>query len=134
MVRELIHRHSRDQSHRVEFDPEIAAAEVINPVCGDVVRVQLALEDGRVTQVRLGGHGCTLSQAAASMAADRLVGRSWDEIRALEADFNRMLQKDGEASADLGDLRALAGVSRFPNRVRCSRLVWDALDELDPQE
>lgn len=132
LVRELIERHGRSAAFREPFAADLPAAEVTNPICGDVVRVQLGMTDGRVATVRLGGHGCALSQASASMAATLLAGRSWPEIRALEAEFNEMLS-GGAAPASLGDARALSSVGRFPNRVRCARLIWDALGELDPE-
>ena len=109
-------------------------AEVVNPICGDVVRVQLFLEDDRISEVRLGGHGCALSQAAASITAARISGRTWAEVRALDAAFVGMLEDRGPPPSDLGDLRAFAGVSRLPNRVRCALLVWEALRRLAPAQ
>lgn len=132
LVRELIQKHARSTEHRGDMLATSAVAEVTNPICGDVVRIQVEMEGNRVGSVRIGGHGCTLSQASASMAASILPTRTWAEIRQLEADFNAMI-KGGEARSSLGDARALASVGRFPNRVRCARLVWDALNTLDPE-
>jgi nitrogen fixation protein NifU and related proteins len=59
-----------------------------NPLCGDELRVQLKVdEDGRVAQVAFSGHGCAISQAAASMASDEVVGMPVDELLKLDREF-----------------------------------------------
>ena len=58
-----------------------------NPLCGDELKVQLKVEDGRVADVRFSGHGCAISQASASMASEELVGMPVDELIRLERDF-----------------------------------------------
>jgi nitrogen fixation protein NifU and related proteins len=60
----------------------------LNPLCGDELRVQLALgPDGRIEDVRFSGHGCAISQAAASMASDEVKGMQVDELLALDRSF-----------------------------------------------
>jgi nitrogen fixation NifU-like protein len=58
-----------------------------NPLCGDELKVQLKVEDGRVADVRFSGHGCAISQASASMASEELVGMPMDELVRLDRDF-----------------------------------------------
>jgi nitrogen fixation protein NifU and related proteins len=59
-----------------------------NPLCGDELRVQLKVdEDGRVSEVAFSGHGCAISQAAASMASDEVVGMPVDELLTLDREF-----------------------------------------------
>ena len=66
------------------------------------------------------------------MMTERLKGRSIGEALAMDATFTRMLRGDADAAADedLGDLRALAGVAKFPVRVRCALLAWNCLEKL----
>jgi nitrogen fixation NifU-like protein len=59
-----------------------------NPLCGDELRVQLKVdEDGKVAQVAFSGHGCAISQAAASMASDEVVGMPVEELLKLDREF-----------------------------------------------
>jgi nitrogen fixation NifU-like protein len=66
------------------------------------------------------------------MMTDRLKGRSIEEALTLDATFTRMLHGDADAATDedLGDLRALAGVAKFPVRVKCALLAWNCLEDL----
>ncbi|MBS1868461.1 MAG: iron-sulfur cluster assembly scaffold protein [Actinobacteria bacterium] len=59
-----------------------------NPLCGDQLRVQIALDDERrVADLRFSGHGCAISQAAASMASDEVKGMPVDDLLALDKSF-----------------------------------------------
>jgi nitrogen fixation protein NifU and related proteins len=59
-----------------------------NPLCGDELRVQLKIDDdGKVAQVAFSGHGCAISQAAASMASDEVVGMPVEELLKLDREF-----------------------------------------------
>jgi nitrogen fixation NifU-like protein len=58
-----------------------------NPLCGDELRVQMRVADGKVSEVAFSGHGCAISQAAASMASDELVGMRVDKLIELDRDF-----------------------------------------------
>jgi nitrogen fixation protein NifU and related proteins len=60
----------------------------LNPLCGDELTVQLAVrEDGLIEEVRFSGHGCAISQAAASMASDEVKGMMVDDVLALDRSF-----------------------------------------------
>jgi nitrogen fixation protein NifU and related proteins len=133
VYQELILRHYRSSKHRGDLDAPDAVIPMRNPVCGDDILLQVRIEDDRVEEIRFSGHGCAISQAAASMMSEKVVGRSWEEIHALAARFREMLGGDAEAAKDraLGDMRALAGVSKLPRRVKCAMLAWDALEEAE---
>ena len=96
----------------------------------------LRVEGDRIAEVRFEGKGCSISQASASMMGGVLRERTVYEALAIMETFTRMLHGDADAAADtqLGDLRALAGVSRFPVRVKCALLAWNCLEELIGQE
>jgi nitrogen fixation NifU-like protein len=60
----------------------------LNPLCGDELTVKLAVgEDGRIDDVRFEGHGCAISQAAASMASDEVKGMAVSELMRLDRKF-----------------------------------------------
>jgi nitrogen fixation NifU-like protein len=131
LYQELILQHYRNPRNRGEMEDADVEIAMNNPVCGDQIVLQLRLVDRVIEAVRFQGQGCSISQASASMMAQLLEGASLDEADAIAARFLEMMHGDTEAARDrkLGDLRALAGVARFPARVKCALLAWNALGE-----
>ena len=142
LYREIILDHYRTPRNRGELPtPPATVAQGHNPLCGDEITVFLLVEDGRVSDVKVGGQGCSISQSSASMMSQAIKGRSIDEVRALVRRFKGMMSieegtaDDGEepsALPELGDLEALQGVVKFPVRIKCATLAWTTLiDALD---
>jgi nitrogen fixation NifU-like protein len=102
-----------------------------NPTCGDEIVLTMRMEGDVIAEVGFGGQGCSISQASASMMTVLLQGRTLDEADRLSASFRDLVHGRATPAANraLGDLRALAGVARFPVRVRCALLAWNALEE-----
>jgi nitrogen fixation NifU-like protein len=109
-----------DATHRATVD---------NPLCGDVVTVQVRLVDGIVRDIACDGRGCALSRAAASIMSTMVRDRDTDTIRQLTTAFEQLLQSapDAAISDQLGELRAFAGVRRFRSRRICALLPFRAL-------
>jgi nitrogen fixation protein NifU and related proteins len=95
-----------------------------NPLCGDEVTVYANLRAGKVVELSFTGRGCSISQASASMLAERLQGKSREEAGAEIEAFLEMMRT--EENEELGDLAALKGIIQAPNRIRCATLAWDA--------
>jgi nitrogen fixation protein NifU and related proteins len=145
LYREIILDHYRSPRNRGELPaPPAAVAQGHNPLCGDEIIVYLLVDDGAVTDVKVGGQGCSISQSSASMMSQAIKGRSVAEVRALVRRFKGMMtideSEDGDedvavAAPALGDLEALQGVVKFPVRIKCATLAWntlvDALDAAD---
>jgi nitrogen fixation NifU-like protein len=131
LYQELIARHARRPRNRGALEDATAVVSVRNPSCGDEITLRMRVEGGRIEAVRFEGEGCSISQASASMMSELVEGRTIEESRALLARFTELVHGREDATRDrsLGDLRALAGVARFPVRVRCALLAWDALRE-----
>lgn len=127
LARQLLQDHAAHPRGRGEIAGAPHAA-LDNPGCGDQVTVWARTEGGVLAQVRFTGRGCVISQASASLMTRALEGRTLEDVRTLEAQFRALVM--GEAAPDpaLGDLRALAGVSRLHARRRCALLAWRALD------
>ncbi len=104
--REHIMDHYRNPRHKGRLDAPTISREDLNPLCGDMIRMDLAVADGRLVDARFDGHGCAVSQAAASMLLEEVVGKELDEIAAFERD----------------DLFGLIGVSLSPARMKCALL------------
>jgi nitrogen fixation NifU-like protein len=92
LYRENILDHYKHPHNWSPPEAEIENADLefhdLNPLCGDELRVQLALDgDGRIEAVRFSGHGCAISQAAASMTSDEVKGMPVDELLRLNRSF-----------------------------------------------
>jgi nitrogen fixation NifU-like protein len=141
LYREIILDHYRNPRNRGELAiPPAHRVEGFNPLCGDEVIVFLEVEDGRVSDVKINGQGCSISQSSASMMSAAIKGKSVGEARALIKAFKGMMsiheqRLDGEEEdiapvppeVKLGDLEALQGVVKFPVRIKCATLSWNTL-------
>lgn len=120
--------HSRRPRNRRVIDGA-RRAERRNPLCGDVVTVYVRLEGDRLAEVSFEASACALVVSAASLMTEAVTGRSTTEAAGLATRVQRMLTTPGGgATAELGPLAALAGVTRFPVRIKCAWLPWQALD------
>lgn len=126
LYREIILDHYRNPRRKRPVDPADVTVEAANPLCGDEVLLTLRVKDGTVEDVGFTGHGCSISQASASMMCEEVAGRSRAEAAQLGHRFKDMLMQ-GQESEDLGDLEALQGVRQYPVRIKCAVLPWNAL-------
>lgn len=131
LYQEVILDHYKRPRNRGAVDPHDADIQMRNPSCGDEIRLQMRLEQGRIAEIAFTGSGCAVSQASSSMMTDLVKGKTPEEALAVAHRFTEMVHGDADAAKDklLGQARALQGVSRFADRVKCSLLAWDALQE-----
>ena len=131
LYQEVILDHYKRPRNRGAVDPHDADVHMRNPSCGDEIRLQMRLENGRVAEIAFTGDGCSISQASSSMMTDLVKGHTPEEGLAIARRFTEMMHGDGDAAKDkaLGQARVLSGVSRFPARVKCALLAWDAFQE-----
>jgi len=144
LYREIILDHYRNPRNRGELPIPPAYAETgFNPLCGDEITLYVQMEGDRLTDVKLTGQGCSISQSSASMMSTAIKGRSVEEARATIRTFKGMMsiheqRLDGEdeppdggdgddVAVKLGDLEALQGVVKFPVRIKCATLSWNTL-------
>ncbi|HJP58715.1 MAG TPA: SUF system NifU family Fe-S cluster assembly protein, partial [Gemmatimonadaceae bacterium] len=105
-----------------------ASVEMKNPLCGDEIGLQVSFDGDQISDVKFSGRGCSISQASASMMTQLLKGKTRGEIDSIRARFRDLMLGSGEATDELGPLRSLSGVARFPARVKCALLAWNALE------
>jgi nitrogen fixation NifU-like protein len=148
LYREIILDHYRNPRNRGQLPaPPAHRVEGFNPLCGDEVVLYLDIEDGKVTDLRIDGQGCSISQSSASMMSAAVKGKSIAEIAELTRSFKAMMSihetaiggdgteteidpAEGAVDGDgtkLGDLEALRGVVKFPVRIKCATLSWNTL-------
>ncbi|MHB8691113.1 MAG: Fe-S cluster assembly sulfur transfer protein SufU [Solirubrobacteraceae bacterium] len=88
LYREYILDHYKHPHNWGELEDPDLEAEDLNPLCGDQLKVQLAVDDdGRIADIRFSGHGCAISQAAASMTSDEIKGMPVEELLKLDRKF-----------------------------------------------
>lgn len=127
----LILEHYKRPRNKGELPEPDVSVHMKNPTCGDEVHLQLRVKDDVIEEARFTGEGCSISQASISMMTQVVKGRPVAEALELAERFTQMMHGDAEAAKDrrLGDLRSLAGVAKFPVRVKCALLGWNALEE-----
>lgn len=128
LYRETILDHNQTPRNKGELDDATTTVGLLNPTCGDQIRVDLKVEDGRIADVRFNGHGCSISMASASMMTEAISGKTVEQALALVRDFKAYLTGK-KPEEDLGDLEALGGVSQFPSRVKCATLAHNAVEK-----
>jgi nitrogen fixation NifU-like protein len=150
LYREIILDHYRSPRNRGELAPPALRVEGFNPLCGDEIVVYVRVEDDVLADIKLTGHGCSISQSSSSLMSAAVKGKSLEQVRETIATFKQLmtvheshLSDEGttpDEDADirrLGELAALAGVVKFPVRIKCATLAWNtliqALDELPAQ-
>lgn len=132
LYQELILEHSKRPQHAGLREPFEGEAHHVNTTCGDEVTVRAHVDGDTLADVSYDSLGCSISVASASMMADELIGRPIEEVRAAREAVSAMLTSKGTDPGDedeIGDAVALAGVSRYPARVKCALLPWAALTD-----
>ena len=87
LYRDYILDHYKRPRNFGELDPHDLEALEHNPLCGDELGVHIRVKDGAIEELRFHGHGCAISQAAASIASDELIGMPVDDAAKLDADW-----------------------------------------------
>ena len=133
LYQELILDHYRRPRNKGELEGATTSVTMKNPLCGDEVALHVLVDGDKVSDLKFSGRGCSISQASASMMTQLVKGKSAAEIKELRETFRGMVMgatdaNDQSVEKSLGSLRALSGVSRFPARVKCALLAWNALE------
>jgi nitrogen fixation NifU-like protein len=125
LYQQVILDHSKSPRNFRVMPGATTSAQGTNPLCGDNYRV-FALMDGDVVRdLSFQGSGCAISKASASILTEALKGKTRAEVKTI---FDKIhdLVTTGKAGADLGKMAVLAGVHKFPARVKCAILPWHA--------
>jgi nitrogen fixation NifU-like protein len=127
LYQELILDHYRRKRGEGSLEHPSVAVDQNNPLCGDEVHLELAIDDGRVVELAHTGQGCSISQASVSMMSVALTGRTLEDALGTVEHFRQVMHGDEAADEEiLGDAIALEGVAKYPVRVKCALLGWMA--------
>jgi nitrogen fixation NifU-like protein len=107
-----------------------------NPLCGDQISLTVKFSGDAISEIAFTGHGCSISQATASIMAELLRDKSKAEASRLSKLFRSMIKSEesGSVLEDLGDALALEGVKRHSARIKCALLAWDCIDRALSEE
>lgn len=135
LYRRVIMDHYKNPRNRGELEQESVAIALNNPTCGDRISLQLQLDNGVITDARFTGEGCSISMSSASMMTEAVKGRSYAEALDLAERFSSLMQGQDVEFEELEDIEALSGVNKFPARIKCATLAWNALKKgIEPQQ
>lgn len=107
---EILDHYRHPRNHGTLERPDITYQDS-NPLCGDELRMDLNVKDGVVEQIRFSGHGCSISQACASMLCERIEGRPVDQVKQLTRE----------------DVLEMLGIELGPVRLKCALLALKTL-------
>jgi nitrogen fixation NifU-like protein len=130
LYQEVILEHNKNPRNFREIENADKTAEGHNPLCGDQLKLYLAMENDTVKDVAFKGSGCAISKASASMMTQVVKGKTREEAEIIFDEFHRMVlgEMDEEVEENrLGKLKIFAGVREFPARVKCASLSWHTL-------
>jgi nitrogen fixation NifU-like protein len=136
LYQEIILDHYKHPHHQGLREPFEAEVHHVNPTCGDEVTLRVHVADGVIGDVSYDALGCSISQAAASVLTDLVIGKSVDDAMAIHGEFLALMQGKGTVEPDedvLEDAVAFAGVAKFPARVKCALLSWMAWKDATAQ-
>jgi len=131
LYQEVILDHSRRPRNFGELADAAVRVHGDNPACGDEIHLGVKFDaGGGLEDIKFTGHGCAISQASASLMTMKLKGKSRLEVTEMLRAFHDLVTDEtSEGPKILGDLRAMKGVRKFPQRVKCAMLAWRSVEQ-----
>jgi nitrogen fixation protein NifU and related proteins len=126
LYQQVILDHCKHPRNFRELERPTCSAQGHNPLCGDQLKLFLAVEGDRIQDISFLGSGCCISKASASLLTENLKGKSRAEVQQIFEQVHEMVMT-GKVVGDMGKLAVFAGVYKFPARVKCAILAWHAV-------
>lgn len=136
LYQEVILDHYKNPQHKRLSPNYDAQVHHVNPSCGDEIDLNITIKEGIVVAITWDGVGCSISQASVSILTDLLIGKSIADAYKIYDEFVALMQSKGTIAGDealLEDAVALAGVSKYPARIKCALLGWMAFKDASVQ-
>jgi nitrogen fixation protein NifU and related proteins len=126
LYQQVILDHCKHPRNFLELTNPTCVAQGRNPLCGDQLKLFLALDGNIVKEASFIGSGCCISKASASLLTEAIKGKSKTQVLSMFDQVHEMVMT-GELKGDVGKLAVFAGVHKFPARVKCAILAWHAV-------
>lgn len=126
LYRETIINHARQPIGLRKSIQATHSNEQFNPLCGDRIVLSLQVEGGMVLDAAFDGEACAICTASASLLCEQAPGSTVAEMTETQQWLQAALQGE-ESSQQHESLLPLLGVRRYPSRIRCALLPWEAL-------
>lgn len=128
LYQEVILDHNRNPRNCYVMDCANRTADGHNPLCGDIVKVYLRIENGIIEEISFQGQGCAICTASTSLMTESVKGKTLEEALGIFDEFHHMLTGVAEEQGvELGKLLVFEGVREYPVRVKCATLAWHTL-------
>jgi len=126
LYQQVILDHCKKPRNFHEMPQATCSAQGHNPLCGDQLKLFLALDGDRITDISFTGSGCCISKASASLLTEYAKGKTKADVEKMFGEVREMVTT-GKMADDVGKLAVFAGVYKYPARVKCAILAWHAV-------
>jgi nitrogen fixation NifU-like protein len=126
LYQQVILDHCKQPRNFHEMPAATSSAQGRNPICGDQLKLFLALDGEKISDVSFTGSGCCISKASASLLTEFAKGKTKTDVEKMFGQVHEMVTT-GKVNGDVGKLAVFAGVHKYPARVKCAILSWHAV-------
>jgi nitrogen fixation protein NifU and related proteins len=126
LYQQVILDHCKQPCNFHELPAATCSAQGRNPICGDQLKLFLALDGDTIKDISFTGSGCCISKASASLLTEFAKGKTKTDVEKMFGQVHEMVTT-GKVNGDVGKLTVFAGVHKYPARVKCAILAWHAL-------
>lgn len=126
LYQQVILDHCKHPRNFHELGAATCSAQGHNPLCGDQLKLFLAIDGDTIKDISFLGSGCCISKASASLLTENVKGKTKAEVQSMFDHVHEMVTS-GKVVGNVGKLAVFAGVHKFPARVKCAILAWHAV-------
>lgn len=126
LYQQTILDHCKHPRNFHEMPQASCSAQGHNPLCGDQLKLFLAMDGEVIKDISFVGSGCCISKASASLLTEAAKGKNKTDVQRM-FDLVHEMVTSGEVKGDVGKLAVFAGVHKYPARVKCAILAWHAV-------
>jgi nitrogen fixation NifU-like protein len=126
LYQQVILDHCKQPRNFHEMPAATCSAQGRNPICGDQMKLFLALDGEKISDASFVGSGCCISKASASLLTEFAKGKTKSDVEKMFGQVREMVTT-GKVEGDVGKLKVFAGVHKYPARVKCAILSWHAV-------
>jgi nitrogen fixation protein NifU and related proteins len=126
LYQQVIRDHCKQPRNFHELPTATCSAQGRNPICGDQLKLFLAVDGEKISDISFVGSGCCISKASASLLTEFAKGKTKPDVEKMFGQVHEMVTT-GQVNGDVGKLAVFAGVHKYPARVKCAILAWHAV-------